>query len=1173
VELGILGPIEVRQDGAAVPVRGAKPRQLLALFAIRPNQSIAADQLIDELWQGHPPPSAATALRVHIRHLRQVLDVGREPSAASVRLPASPHGYLLRVQPDELDASRFERLVALGRDAIAAGDPRQAVVELSAALGLWRGEVLADVGDLAAAHATISRLDDLGVAATEDLAETHLALGEHARVVDLVRPAVERYPFRERLTASLIRGLYRSGRQADALHVYADLARRLDDDLGTAPSQELRQLEEDVLLQRPSLNFVPTPTPSRPAIPTQSPVVRFIGRRHELGRLVDAFVAAAQEPSRLILVTGEAGIGKTTLTQELCARARELGADPVIGHCDAESTVNYQPIVEILRTVVGRLKTEDRVSLPPSLALLVPELIDVTGADDADGATPAPAAQFRLFEAMATTCARLGDRPILMVIEDLHWADRPTLRAIRHLLLHPTLDRMLVVATCRDDEIDGDAAEAINRLATSAPSTKLAIFGFDDHEVRALVRAAAPRETKDTLIDLAATLQDATGGNPLFLRELLSEFDEHWLNVDDASVAAMLSRLAPLGVRALVDRRLNRLTGAARDVVCAASVLGADLTVAILAAVCDVPPDVTYQALDEGLVARLLIEDGRHLHRYQFRHALLRNGVYETIPTASRRALHRRVADILERTEPTDRTARNAQLAYHYGAAAPLGLAREAAEYAELAGHDARAQFAYAEAVRWYGEAVKFRTALGTPDPAMGRLYLVFGQALSNDKQPGPARERLLAAAVCARQSNDRSLLAEVAVAADDPWALGADFQPEVLSLLEEALDRLDPDAIDQRVQILTRIASDLYYVDAEREGRVAHEALSIAERGENPTALATAQMAVHLWQTHQPEAAPQRLVLGRSAYELAQRGRHLSDTHLLTHRALLADLLENSQITEFADSLDGYEHAARHLGSPRDIYWSAALRATQTTLHGDLAAGEQLARGAALRGHELEQFSDGAFLLQRFVIRYHQNRLSEEVPILKQVGRARSVYRAGGALAAVAYAETGQTDRALAAAWDTLGRDGSALPRDAFWLAATALLAGVASVTNDPLLSELLHPMLEPCAELVVVFGAGAAVLGAVHHWLGLLAAARSQTDVAADHFVQAITVAQHLAAPYWIAQATMNLACALQVQGRPGDTVRIAQLVASATDLATRHGYGRVLAHAPTLQPTSRT
>ena len=801
-------------------------------------------------------------------------------------------------------------------------------------------------------------------------------------------------------------------------------------------------------------------------------------------------------------------------------------------------------------------------------------MVDVEPVADNAATTPAQAAQYRLFEAMAHTCARLAGRPLLLIVEDLHWADRPTLRALRHLLLHPTLDRMLVVATCRDDEIDGERAEVINRLATSGLSTKLPMSGFDDHEVRALVRAAASPQARDVLVDFAAALHDTTGGNPLFLRELLSEFDDHRLKVGDTSdVAETLSRLAPLGVRALVDDRLGRLSAAARTVVGAASVAGADFTVDTLAAVCDLSPEVTYHALDEGLVTHLLIEDAEHIHRYQFHHPLVRNCVYQTIPTTSRQQLHRRIAEILERTETTETTARSATLAYHYGQAAPLGLQREAAEYAERAGDEATAQFAFAEAVRWYGQAVRLRAELGTPEPAMGRLYLVLGQAQSNDKQPESARDSLVAAAACARRADDSSLLADVAIAADDPWALGADFQPDVLSLLEEALDRIDRGAIERRVQILTRIASDLYYVDPEREGRVAHEALKIAESSDQPATLATAQMAVHLWQTHEPSAARARLMLGRSAHELASRGRDTSDAHLLTHRALLADLLENAAITEFATSLDAYERAAQQLGSPRDIYWSMALRATEMTLHGDLSAAEQLARGAALRGHELEQFSDGAYLLHRFVIRYQQGRLAEELPVLKQAGGQRSVYRAGGALAAVAYAETGQPDRARAFAWNTIGDDGSALPRDAFWLAATALLAGVAATTNDCRLLELLQAMLEPCADQVVVFGAGGAVLGAAHHWLGLIAAAQSNTDVAVDHFAEAITVAEHLAAPYWVAQATMDTALALRSRGRAGDTARVAQLVDSALDRAQSASYGRVLAQAPTSRRAGRT
>ena len=264
LELRVLGPIEVRHDGSPVHLRGEKPRELLALLAIRPNRPIPAEQLVEELWQGNPPPSAATALRVHIGRIRGVLELDRSASAPSTRLPAGPHGYVLRVEPDELDAQRFERLVVLAREAVAAGDPVCAVPQLTQALDLWRGPALADIRDIAAAGAEIARLDDLRAVAIEELADARLALGEHTLAVDLVSAALDQFPLRERLTASLMLGLYRGGRQAEALRAYAQLARRLDEDLGVAPSPDLRRLEEDVLLQRSSLDYTPGRTTSVP---------------------------------------------------------------------------------------------------------------------------------------------------------------------------------------------------------------------------------------------------------------------------------------------------------------------------------------------------------------------------------------------------------------------------------------------------------------------------------------------------------------------------------------------------------------------------------------------------------------------------------------------------------------------------------------------------------------------------------------------------------------------------------------------------------------------------------------------------------------------------------------------------------------------------------------------
>jgi len=367
---------------------------------------------------------------------------------------------------------------------------------------------------------------------------------------------------------------------------------------------------------------------------------------------------------------------------------------------------------------------------------------------------------------------------------------------------------------------------------------------------------------------------------------------------------------------------------------------------------------------------------------------------------------------------------------------------------------------------------------------------------------------------------------------------------------------------------VLTGIASDVYYTDHDRQGRLANEALAIAQQVDDPETLAAALLAVHLWESHRPEARSERLTLAREAYDLASIETAASGLRLRTHRALVIDLLENGRIAEFGSRLDAYEQLAYSLGSPRDMYSSMVLQATAANLHGDLAAGEQLARGAALRGRELEQLSEGAYFLQRFVARYQQGRLSEEVGNLEPAGEAQSVFLAGAALAATAYAEVGQADRAISITRSVLGPEGSGLPLDAFWLGGAGLFAGVAAAAGAVDLITLLYALLEGCADHVVIFGAGGAVLGSGHHWLGVLAAASGQTDAAIDHLAEATSIARDLDAPYWIAASSIEGAAALRARDRADDASRADRLITEAITLAELHGYGRVVTRARVLR-----
>jgi DNA-binding SARP family transcriptional activator len=250
MDFRILGPLEVFDEGRAIALGGSKRRALLALFLLHPNETLTTDRLIDELWGEQASAGAAKTVHVHISRLRKTLATGARNGGEVV---TRERGYELRLDPDHVDAHRFKRLVDEGRSELAAGRPERAASTLAEALALWRGVPLAELAYEPFAQREVARLDDLRIAATEQLIEAKLALGEHAEVIGKLQPLITEYPYREGLRAQLMLALYRCDRQADALQAYQETRRRLVEDLGIEPGERLRELERAMLAQDPSL--------------------------------------------------------------------------------------------------------------------------------------------------------------------------------------------------------------------------------------------------------------------------------------------------------------------------------------------------------------------------------------------------------------------------------------------------------------------------------------------------------------------------------------------------------------------------------------------------------------------------------------------------------------------------------------------------------------------------------------------------------------------------------------------------------------------------------------------------------------------------------------------------------------------------------------------------------
>ena len=298
LEFRILGPVQAVRDGRPLPLGGRRQRVLLALLVLEPRRPLSVDALVEELWQGAPPPGGTKTLRVYVSRLRSAL--GADCVAAR------PPGYMLQVDDDVVDARRFERLLSEGRDALARGAAGRAAERLGAALSLWRGPALADVVVAGLLAREARRLDELRLDCREELADAELALGRHADLVPELERLVVEEPLRERLWRQLILALYRSGRQADALDAYRRARALLADELGLEPGDELRELERAVL--RHEVGAAPA-AEARHNLP--APVTSFVGRERELVDLERLLRA-----HRLVTITGMGGAGKTRVALE-----------------------------------------------------------------------------------------------------------------------------------------------------------------------------------------------------------------------------------------------------------------------------------------------------------------------------------------------------------------------------------------------------------------------------------------------------------------------------------------------------------------------------------------------------------------------------------------------------------------------------------------------------------------------------------------------------------------------------------------------------------------------------------------------------------------------------------------------------------------------------------------
>ena len=1147
----MLGPVEAEIDGTPVDLGGPKQRSVLAILALDANRAVSSDRLIEALWTDDPPASATATLQSYVSRLRRAL--------GSDAVESTSGGYRLRIDPDALDVARFERLAKQGRDAFAAADPATATARLTEALDLWRGEPLGDLAMEAWALADVERLVNLHAAATEDRIDADLALGRHGSLIGELELLVARYPVRERLRGQLMLALYRSGRQADALASYHAGRRILGAELGLEPGRALQELEGAILRQDPALDVAPgggaAGAATGPAAAVAAAASSLIGRDAELERLRAALEAsvrtgAGRSPrGRVAMITGEPGIGKTRLAEELAELAKGLGADVVWGRCwEAGGAPAYWPWAQALR---HRLAGLDQAALEdrfgdrlPSLVGAVPWLFDADQVPDVEGRSAE--VRFVVFAAAATILQVLAaERPLVVILDDLHAADEPSLLLLRFLGGEIANAPICLVSLARS----GEGTDAVRGLLTEIAGRaqpRIDLAGLPTDAILQLVERETGRLPSDGVVD---TISADTGGNPLFVAEVARAM-RSGEGVEGVGAGAPGARGRPRlsrGLRELIARRAGGLSARCRDALVHASVIGREFDLPTLAATQSTTPADLFDAIDEAIRVGLLVEVADEPGRYRFAHALMRETLYDALPPSSRLRMHRDVGVALEAVYGDRRDAHLAELAHHFFEAVPVAPPEQATMYAELGAARALRDLAYEEAVRLYRVALRSMDLFAAGRERRIDVLLGLGESEARAGDLEGSRRTLKVARDLGVEAGSVERVARAALGYGGRFGWSRqNGDPDILPMLEDALERLGDANPQLRARLLARLAG-ARRDDWSREPRnsLSAEAVAIARRAGDADTLAYA-LETRFRSTWWVENAAARVAI---ADELCELASHTHDRERIfeAHLARSDGLWEMGRIPEAKLELEIASRAADALGQPAQLNMVISCRAVDALRQGRLAAAEEYSTrsfliGAASEGPEAVV----AHRMQMALIRREQGRLAEVKDDLIEVFRVQPNRWVIGCVVAAVHASLGDVVAARQALEQLGGGDLDRLPLDNEYLFGMSLLPEACLVTGDVVRAEQLYRLLLPHRDRD---GADLedADTGSIELPLGRLAVQLGRADAAAEHFRAAIAANDHAEAHLWSAWARYELG-SLLVASDPMRADEGRQLLAAA-------------------------
>lgn len=1182
----LLGPLEVEADGQLVELGGSRQGVLVAVLLLQANQVVASDRLIEELWGDHPPAQATNVLQSHVSRLRRILEPGRPRGGAWRVLVTRGRGYALLVAPEQVDSLRFERLVDEGRRALDE-DPDLAAATLRDALGLWRGEVLADVRDRLREQGEIVRLETLKRAALGARIKADLALGRHAEVVGELESLVGEEPLDEQLCQYLMLALYRCGRLAAAIDVYWAAHELLDDQYGVTPGKELAQLHRAIKLRDPSLDWVPPASPeharstdarpssaSQPAAPPVQGASRvgFVGREAEFGRLRAALADARAGQGRLVLVGGEMGIGKSRIAYELADEAQAVGMEVLWGWMwEADGAPTFWPWVLIMRSWMATRAPERLRQVLGSdaavIAQLLPEVAErLPGLPDPPSLKPAEA-RFRLFDAVTRVLKRVASmRPLVLVLDDLHRADVPSLLLLQFLARELGDAHILVVGTFRDTKADQDQlfVGVLAELGREPVTRRMELEGLSEDHVARFVELATGIEASPVLV---AKLHERTSGNPLFLSQLVLPLAEEG---DLDRFEEELDERVPQEVLEAVQWRLGQLPEAARTVLMRASVMGRRFYLDVLATVSGLDEGRLLELIEQAAALGFVREEPRTANRYRFSHILVRDALYRQLSGPRRALLHQRIGETLEERYADDLKPRLAPLAHHFLQA---GDRAKALGYLSRAGEQAMAQLAYEEAARLFELALD-----QSPDEARRcGLLLALADAQMKAGDTVSARDTYLRAADSARVLRAPEQLALAALGFGEFFLrfafgfAGSRQRMMLVELLEEALGTLDASDSALRARVLGHLAIALHWqpdgerwrASRERRLTLSQEAVAMARRLDNPGVLASV-LDTRCSTLLSPDTLQERLGLAAEIRALAETAgdREMAQAARRWH---IVGFLELGNVLAMDAELAAYARVAEELRQPLYLYWAHVWRGTRALIAGRFDEAERHNLQARGLGQRLKGLNSTELLMgvgsQLLLIRREQGRLAELEEMIEGFAREFPEILGWQVSLGLLHAATGEEEAARGVFEQLAAKDFTLIPRYSGWLVFMAAAAEVCAFLGDArraaTLYELLVPYERRCVAISLAFGC----LGSAAHFLGQLAVTRGHVEAACRHFEVALEVNERMGAKPFLAHTTYHYARALLSRNLPGDRQRAHVLLDEALQTARELGMASLI------------